>query len=246
MNASPPRPPAARADDPDAPAGLAALASGAFSTPAMTGLTLGLVTALFYALPRLALTAVKGGGLAALPWDAPSLFIASAWGGLLPCAAGLLRRDARLGILGFTAGWCLAFHGVYWWNPDAWTFARLQDLTGLAGLSGFSHPFFWLNRIARFSEIPISLALVLLATGFAARAPWWRMFLAVLLSALPLPLFWLLAAGEESYFKIRGEVLVVFTLFLLLGPFACWGAGTWALFGKSLDKPCAPGPRRLS
>lgn len=200
-----------------------------FRGTTLSGLLAGLLATLPFALPRMEMTRTLGGGIAVIPWQPWQLVVASLWGGLFPAALGVARRDPWLTAFGFFGGWAFAYHGVAWWNPHPAVQGFLQDLVGYAHIRVWGHPMFWLNRVARLTEAPVSVALVTALIAVGVRAAWWRVLAAALLSLVPLPVFWLLAALLESLLAPRGPLFHALSFPFLLGPFALWGVLPWTV-----------------
>lgn len=206
----------------------------------MAALVGNLVASLPFALPRMWQTARLGGGVPVLHWDAGGLALASLWGGFAPAAVALSRREPWLAVKAFAAGWLAALAGRAFWDPHPWLVNLLQELVELLGLRSFGHPMFWLNRVVRLTEAPVSAVLVALVVGLLARAPLQRVLTGAGLCVLPLPVLWIGAAVLERVVQLRVELLQIFSLFLLLGHFALWGGLPWLSFRRG-RQPAAPG-----
>lgn len=195
----------------------------------MAGLACGILAILPYALPRFQLAAQVGSE--PFPWSAERLLVGSLWGGILAATPALACRRPRLAVTLFVGGWACAFLGAWFWNPREILQPALVDATFLLGLPR-SHLMFTLDGLARLTETPLSLALVIGLAHAGIGASTGRTLLAVALASLAIPIFWFASALFQQVIVVRGVMVHTLNFLLLLAHFALWGVVPWATLSR--------------
>ncbi len=230
MTSSSPRPLPPAADAPPLLGPAARLPT--FEQPGVVGLAAGLVALVFYTLPRLEMSMAPGGNNIPFPWELPGLAAASAWGGILGLVPGLIRRKPLSSFALFLIGWGLAFLGVAIVNPSPWVHRTLESGVRLLGILPPGHLMGWLDRMARTTEIPISLALLVLLWGIVWRARFPRILLAILAAEAVLPVLWFFTAAARPMIPMRHSLVHSVNFFLLMAQFAACSALPWLILAS--------------
>lgn len=207
-----------------------------FADPRMAALACGLVAMVLFAVPRLRMSMTFGGQRYPFPWEIADLAWASLWGGALALVPAVVRRERTLAIELFLLGWSCAYLGTTLSDPQK-ILDGIQAAVFALGLSPSGHAMFWLDRIARFTDVPLALGMIVLVWSAAWRARPARVVLALLAAEAVFPVLWLLSAVAQSVLSPRSSVIHTINFFLLLLHFALWAVCPWLFLARG------PSPR---